>query len=647
MRCCLEQVILAQSAFELGTLRQDMAAAESLHEELLLESAKLDNAARIERYARQSLGMVEPAPGTVQYVVADVRIGDSLAQTTVRRGSSGRKADKLGGRNRLGCRRRLRGLALMPPRTQSNRRRPTRASASSASRPRKRRMTRSAKRLIFMFFAFTLSFGAMAARIVVLQVVEAPAYVELASKQREREIIIPARRGAILDRSGEPLAISVDTFMIYTDHIHLVDARKTAEKLSRVLDEDPVDIERLLQPSFEGDQFEFLARQVTPKVARRIRAMELDGIYMKVEPKRYYPGGRLAAHVLGFADIDGKGLEGIERQYESILQGEPGRLTNEQDPTGELELPQAGSSEQRSVPGRSLFLTLDKELQYFTELTLADAARRYHAESGSAIIMRPDTGEILALANVPQFDANEPGEFPTEVRRNRALTDVYEPGSAFKIVTAAAALEKQVVTPRTTFTVPDSFDYSDRTFHDSHPHPTEQMTVSEIIQESSNVGTIQVGLRLGGKRLDRAVKKFGFGTETGLDFPGESSGIVLDRKDWTGPTIATIPIGQGIAVTPMQLVTCVRDACEPRCRGRTEVALRDARRFRKGRAVEPGRYASGRVALYRQEDGKDPSPCGRERHRGRGTDPRLRRSREDRDRAEAASGWWVRRFLGR
>ncbi|HYI45961.1 MAG TPA: penicillin-binding transpeptidase domain-containing protein [Actinomycetota bacterium] len=395
----------------------------------------------------------------------------------------------------------------------------------------------------------------MAARLVVLQVVEAPAYVELASKQREREIIIPARRGAILDRSGEPLAISVDTFMVYTDHIHLENARKTAEKLSRVLDEDPVDIERLLQPSFEGDQFEFLARQVTPKVARRIRSMELDGIYMKVEPKRYYPGGRLAAHVLGFADIDGKGLEGIESQYESILQGEPGRLTNEQDPTGELELPQAGSSEQRSVPGRSLFLTLDKELQYFTELTLADAARRYHAEAGSAIIMRPDTGEILALANVPQFDANEPGEFPSEVRRNRALTDVYEPGSAFKIVTAAAALEKHVVTPQTTFTVPDSFDYSDRTFHDSHPHPTEQMTVSEIIQESSNVGTIQVGLRLGGKRLDRAVKKFGFGTETGLDFPGESSGIVLDRKDWTGPTIATIPIGQGIAVTPMQLAT--------------------------------------------------------------------------------------------
>jgi cell division protein FtsI/penicillin-binding protein 2 len=405
-----------------------------------------------------------------------------------------------------------------------------------------------------MFFTFVLCFGGMATRLVILQIVEAPAYAKLASNQREREIVFPARRGAILDRSGEPLAISVDTFMIYTDHIHVGDAHVTAMKLARVLDSEPVDIERSLQPSFDGDQFEFLARQVTPKVARRVRELHLDGIYMKVEPKRFYPGGRLAAHVLGFADIDGKGLEGIERQYESILRGEPGRMTLEQDPTGRA-LPQAEFSYERADPGRSLFLTLDKDLQYFTELTLADATRRYNAESGSAIVMRPDTGEILALANVPDFDANDPGTYPSDARRNRALTDVYEPGSAFKIVTASAALEEHVVTPRTMFTVPYSYDYSDRTFHDSHPHPTEQMSVTEIIEESSNVGTIQVGLRLGGNKLDRYVRKFGFGSATGLDFPGESSGIVLDRDQWTGPTIATIPIGQGIAVTPMQLAT--------------------------------------------------------------------------------------------
>ncbi|MDQ3941369.1 MAG: penicillin-binding protein 2, partial [Actinomycetota bacterium] len=239
--------------------------------------------------------------------------------------------------------------------------------------------------------------------------------------------------------------------------------------------------------------------------------------------------------------------------YEEVLRGTPGRRIIEQDSTRLRELPQADGTDDAAQPGRSIFLTIDKELQYFTQLTLAEATQRYHAEAGTAIVMRPRTGEILALANVPDFDPNDPGEFSTEVRRNRALTDVYEPGSAYKIVGASGALQSGVVTPKTTFGVPDSFQYSDRTFHDSHPHPPMQMTATEIIEQSSNVGTIQIGLRLGGARLDKYVRRFGFGKETGLDFPGESPGIVIPREDWTGPTIATVPIGQGIAVTPMQM----------------------------------------------------------------------------------------------
>ena len=406
-----------------------------------------------------------------------------------------------------------------------------------------------------MFCIFSLAFLAMAVRLLSLQILDAPAYAKLAANQREREIVFPARRGAILDRAGEPLAISIDLHMVYTDHIHVKNDELTAAKLGRVLGVDPGEIEEKLKSDFPGDQFDFIARQVPPKKARRIKALDLDGIYMKTEPKRFYPGGRLASHVIGFADIDGNGLEGVEKQYDSILQGEPGRIIHEQDPTGELGLPQVESREERPEAGRSLFLTLDKELQYFTELTLAEATARYHAEAGTAIVMRPQTGEILALANVPDFDPNEPGDATTIERRNRAVTDVYEPGSAFKIVTAAASLEKHVVTPRSMFTVPYSFRYSDRVFHDSHPHPVQHLSVAEIIQESSNTGTIQIGLRLGGARLDRFVRKFGFGSRTGLDFPGESPGIVLDRDEWTGPTIATIPIGQGIAVTPLQLIS--------------------------------------------------------------------------------------------
>ena len=410
------------------------------------------------------------------------------------------------------------------------------------------------KRLIALFVVFVVTFAAMAARLVMLQVVHAPAYAKLAASQRETVIEYPARRGAIFDREGEPLAISVDLQTICVDPSLVENPREQAAKLAPVLGMEPVVVEGKLLGSVPGDRFEYIARQVDPKVAKKVEKMNLPGIFMQSEPKRYYPGGRLASHILGFVDIDGKGLEGIEAAYEDILKGVPGQQTLEQDPTREIDLiPEGASDYDAPEAGRSLFLTLDKQLQYFTELTLSEATQRYQAEAGTAIVMRPGTGEILALANVPTFDPNKPGESSTEERRNRAIVDVYEPGSAFKIVTAAGALNEGIVTPQTSFGVPDSFAYSDRVFHDSHPHPPMQMSTTEIMEQSSNVGTIQIGLRLGGELLDRYVRKFGFGSETGLDFPGESSGIVLDREDWTGPTIATVPIGQGIAVTAIQM----------------------------------------------------------------------------------------------
>ena len=404
-----------------------------------------------------------------------------------------------------------------------------------------------------LLVAFVLAFGAMGSRLVRLQVTEASSLTKLAAEQRQREILFPARRGAIFDRDGKPLAISVDLQTIFADPALVEDPAEAAHKLAPVLGRDEADLESALKGTFPGSRFEYLMRQAEPAIARRVRDLALPGVYMKPEAKRYYPNGRLGAHVLGFANIDGKGLAGLESVYENILSGEPGRMTLEQDPSGR-PLPQAEFSYEAPRPGRSLFLTLDKDIQYFTELTLADAVGAYGADAGTAIVMRPRTGEILALANVPSFDPNAPGDFDQAMLRNRAVTDMYEPGSAYKIVTASAALQERVVAPRTRFTVPDTFPYSDRVFHDSHPHPTESMTVTEIIEQSSNVGTIQVALKLGGAKLDRYVRRFGFGAPTGLDFPGESPGIVLARSDWTGPTIATIPIGQGIAVTPMQMI---------------------------------------------------------------------------------------------
>lgn len=410
-------------------------------------------------------------------------------------------------------------------------------------------------RLVALLLVFLVAFLAMATRLVMLQVVDARAYAQLAADQRQTVIEFAARRGAIFDREGEPLAISVPLQTIFADPSLVEDPAAEAAELAPVLGMDAGEVEAKLRGSVPGDRHEYIARQVEPKIAKKIKSLQLPGIFMESEPKRYYPGGRLASHVLGFANIDGEGLEGVEAAYEEILKGVPGQRTLEQDPTGEVDLPQAEESYDPPKPGRSLFLTIDKQLQYYTELTLDEAVTRYNARAATAIVMRPQTGEVLALANVPDFDPNKPGEATLEERRNRALTDVYEPGSAFKVVTLGGALEEGAVTPQTSFNVPDSMRYSDRVFNDSHPHPPMQMSTSEIIGQSSNVGTIQVGLRLGSAGLDRYVRKFGFGKQTGLDFPGESPGIVLDRADWTGPTIATVSIGQGIAITAMQLAS--------------------------------------------------------------------------------------------
>lgn len=389
----------------------------------------------------------------------------------------------------------------------------------------------------------------MGARLFVVQIVEAPKFKDLAARQRERVITFPARRGAIFDRNGESLAVSLGTQMVFVDPAHVTDPVGGAAKLAKLLKEDPIELEAKLSAP---NRFGYIARQVQPALVRKIKALNIDGIYFEDEPRRYYPGARLASQLLGFVNLDGTAFGGVEGAYDGILAGEPGEMTLEQDPAG-TPLPQAEYSQTRAKPGRSLFLTIDKEIQYFTEHTLAEATRLYHAEAGSAIVMRVGTGEILAMASVPTFNANDPGKAPPEAQRNRAVTDVYEPGSAFKIVTASAALEEGVVTPQTTFTVPYSMPVADRVIHDSHPHPTEKMSVQEIIEQSSNVGTVQVGMKLGGANLQHYMKKFGFGSATGLDFPGESAGIMLPRSEWSGSTLGTLPIGQGIAVTPLQM----------------------------------------------------------------------------------------------
>jgi cell division protein FtsI (penicillin-binding protein 3) len=417
---------------------------------------------------------------------------------------------------------------------------------------RKRVRSKTPGRLVGVFVIFTLLFTAMAARLVVVQIVEAPRFKTLAADQRERVIPLPAKRGAIFDRNGESLAITLDYKMVFVDPAHVTDPVGGAAQLAKVLGQDPAMLEAKLRGSGPEDRFDFIARQVDPNLAKKIQALDIEGIYFETEPKRYYPGARLGSHLLGFVNVEGTAFGGVEGAYDGILAGHAGEMTLEQDPAG-VPLPQAEYTQTRARPGRSLFLTIDKEIQYFTEETLLAATNRYKATAASAVVMRVGTGEILALANVPTFDANDPGKAPPEAQRNRAVTDIYEPGSAFKIITASAALEEGTVTPKTTFVVPDQMQVADRIIQDSHPHPTEKMTVSEIIEQSSNVGTVQVGQKLGGALLQRYIKAFGFGSGTGADLPAEAAGIVLPLKEWSGSSIGNIPIGQGVAVTPLQM----------------------------------------------------------------------------------------------
>ena len=385
-----------------------------------------------------------------------------------------------------------------------------------------------------------------------LQIIDAPAYAKIALDQRKRTVEFPARRGTIFDREGQELAISVDMQTIWADPQLVEDPESEAAQMAPVLGMNVEKIAEKLRGTVEGSRFEWIMRQAEPQIANEIEKLDLPGVYMKPEAKRYYPNDKLASHVLGFATVDGVGYAGIESQYEEILQGKPGRMVLEQDPAGN-PLPQAEFTYERPEAGRSLFLTLDKELQFFTETTLARAVDQYSAKAGTAIVMRPGTGEILAMANVPDYDPNRTGDFPKSDQRNRAVTDQYEPGSIFKLITVSAALEEKVVTPKSKFVVADAFPYLDRVFHDSHSHPTEEMTVSDIITDSSNVGTIQIGLKLGAEKINKYVHEFGFDSLTGLDFIGESDGELPALKDWSGTTIATVPIGQGIAVTALQM----------------------------------------------------------------------------------------------
>jgi len=400
-----------------------------------------------------------------------------------------------------------------------------------------------------VLLALALGFSGILTRLVLLQVKDASALQTRARDQRVRHIPLPASRGTMFDRGGQELAMSLPAKAVFADP-HLVrDPRGEARTIASVLHLSPADVYRRLT---RGGRFVYLARGVDVTVAKSLQDRTLPGIGFQDESRRFYPAGALAPQVLGVVDVDGTGLAGLELEYQTRLAGTPGREVIEEDPSG-IVIPQGANVDQPSVPGDDLILTLDREIQYRAQVALAGAVRANHAKGGTVIVMDPHTGDILAMATYPWFDPNNFAKANLDNVTNRAVTDVYEPGSVNKVITASAAIEEGVLRLNQRFKVSDSIDLYGSVFHDSHAHQPEQMTLGDIIAYSSNVGVIGVAQRLGQSRFSSYLHRFGLAKTTGSGFPGESAGLLPPVSRWSGASMATIPIGQGVAVTTLQM----------------------------------------------------------------------------------------------
>jgi len=402
-------------------------------------------------------------------------------------------------------------------------------------------------RLLVVFFG--LLFAVALGRAGWIQAVQHDRFATMASTQHRETIEIPAGRGTIYDRTGEPLAIGEQATTVYADPRNVADAQRAAVVAGKLLDLDPLKLYPSLKDRSKG--FVYLARKADPIRAATLEKRAIPGLGFYPEELRAYPQGAVAAHVLGFAGTDNRGLDGLERSLDKTLAGQSGFETVIKDPFGRA-IDVVTSRPER--PGKNVTLTIDHQIQANAEQVLARTVRRFGARGAAAIVLDPRTGAVLAMANYPTFDANRFSLASPDARRNRAVTDMYEPGSTFKIVTIAAALEDRVVTPQSSFVLAPTIQVADRVIHEAHVRGTERMTVKQILSESSNIGTITIAQKLGAGELSSWVTRFGFGKQTGIDYPGESPGLVLPLEEWSGSTIGTVPIGQGIAVTPLQMV---------------------------------------------------------------------------------------------
>jgi cell division protein FtsI/penicillin-binding protein 2 len=404
------------------------------------------------------------------------------------------------------------------------------------------------RRIRLLFVLLALALAGTFARATWLQGVRAAPLSELAATQQRQTIERPARRGTIFDRNGVPLALGEQATTVYADPTQVAQPQAVAVAVEKALG---IKAESILPKLVDtSTAFVYVKRKADGLEADALRRRRLAGLGFYAEERRRYPQGPVAAQVLGFAGADNDGLAGLELQLDPILSGKAGRETVIRDPFGRVV---DVLDEQEERRGRDVFLTLDHRIQAHAQTVLAQTVRHWGAKSATAVVLDPRTGGLLAMATAPSFDANRFAETTPEVQRNRTVSDTYEPGSTFKLIPVAGALSEGLVTPDSAFTLASSIKVADREISEHDPRPTVRMTVADIVAQSSNVGAITLAQQLGSKRLASWIDRFGFGHETGVDFPGETPGIVLPLARWSGSTIGNLPIGHGIAVTPVQM----------------------------------------------------------------------------------------------
>nr|CRH06757.1 Peptidoglycan glycosyltransferase [Candidatus Magnetococcus massalia] len=406
-------------------------------------------------------------------------------------------------------------------------------------------------RLDLIIGIFLLSFAILAVRAVDLFVLQGPELRNMAEQQHERRVTIPANRGLILDRHGRTLAISLPVKTLSVDGSRIGDPNHLARLLSPHLGTPVSTIAEKLSRAKPGT-FPVIQRQVPPRVAQKINALDDPAVFFLPETKRVYPMGEITAHVVGFVDFDGSGQEGMERAFDAHLKGIPGKRLIVRDRLGRV-MP-GGQGLEDAKPGTDLVLTIDANIQYIAYRALLKAVKETNAKAGTVVVINPNNGEILALVNQPSYNPNDLRHSQAHQRRNRAILDTYEPGSTFKIFTIAAALDKNIVTSKRLINAENGrFRVADRTVRDFRRHKI--LTVEQVLQKSSNIGAAKIGLMMGAEAQENYLHSFGFGEATGIELAYEARGRIPDISQYVKVGLASRSYGYGITATPLQLAT--------------------------------------------------------------------------------------------